>query len=92
MKLSRMAEEGAPAWSLVVAGHQETGRGRLGRTWTASPGSSLLASSWRGTSAGTYGNASQQQREEFDQLIATLNDIVEKGSEHMRSVANLDQG
>jgi BirA family biotin operon repressor/biotin-[acetyl-CoA-carboxylase] ligase len=42
--LVRMAEAGAPAWSLVVAGHQEAGRGRLGRTWTASPGSSLLAS------------------------------------------------
>jgi WXG100 family type VII secretion target len=52
----------------------------------------MLASSWRGTSAGSYGNTAQQQREEFDQLITTLNDIVEKGSEHMRSVANLDQG
>jgi uncharacterized protein YukE len=52
----------------------------------------MLASAWRGTSAGTYGNTAQQQREEFDQLIATLNDIVEKGSEHMRAVSNLDQG
>lgn len=52
----------------------------------------MLSSAWRGQSASTYGNTSQQQREEFDQLIATLNDIVEKGSEHMRSVANLDNG
>ena len=51
----------------------------------------MLASAWRGTYAGGYGNTSQQQREEFDQLIATLNDIVEKGSTHMRAVANLDQ-
>ena len=51
----------------------------------------MLASSWRGTYAGGYGSTSQQQREEFDQLITTLNDIVEKGSTHMRAVANLDQ-
>jgi BirA family biotin operon repressor/biotin-[acetyl-CoA-carboxylase] ligase len=42
--LIRMAAEGAPEWSLVVAGHQEAGRGRMGRTWTSSPGTSLLAS------------------------------------------------
>ena len=52
----------------------------------------MLASAWHGQSASTYGNTSQQQREEFDQLIATLNDIVEKGSEHMRSVSSLDNG
>jgi WXG100 family type VII secretion target len=52
----------------------------------------MLASAWRGTSASGYGNTAQQQREEFDQLIMTLNDIVEKGSTHMRSIANLDNG
>jgi uncharacterized protein YukE len=52
----------------------------------------MLASAWRGTSASGYGTTAQQQREEFDQLIMTLNDIVEKGSTHMRSVANLDNG
>ena len=52
----------------------------------------MLASAWRGTSASGYGNTAQAQREEFDQLITTLNDIVEKGSTHMRSVANLDNG
>lgn len=50
----------------------------------------MLASAWRGSSASTYNTTAQGQREEFDQLIATLNDIVEKGSTHMRSVANLD--
>ena len=52
----------------------------------------MLSSAWHGQSASTYGNTSVQQREEFDQLIATLNDIVEKGSEHMRSVSSLDNG
>jgi WXG100 family type VII secretion target len=52
----------------------------------------MLASAWRGSSASTYGSTAQGQREEFDQLITTLNDIVEKGSTHMRAVANLDQG
>lgn len=52
----------------------------------------MLASAWRGSSASTYGSTAQGQREEFDQLIATLNDVVEKGSTHMRSVANLDNG
>jgi BirA family biotin operon repressor/biotin-[acetyl-CoA-carboxylase] ligase len=41
--LSRAAE-GAPAWSVVVADHQDAGRGRLGRTWVEPPGSSLLVS------------------------------------------------
>jgi WXG100 family type VII secretion target len=51
----------------------------------------MLAAGWHGHSASTYGNTSQQQHEEFQSLIASLNDIVEKGSEHMRSVANADQ-
>ncbi|MUL78876.1 hypothetical protein [Mycolicibacterium sp. CBMA 226] len=52
----------------------------------------MLAAAWRGTYAGGYGNTSAQQHEDFNQLIATLNDIVEKGSTHMRSIANLDNG
>jgi BirA family transcriptional regulator, biotin operon repressor / biotin---[acetyl-CoA-carboxylase] ligase len=28
-----LAEDGAPEWTLVAAGHQTEGRGRLGRTW-----------------------------------------------------------
>jgi BirA family biotin operon repressor/biotin-[acetyl-CoA-carboxylase] ligase len=39
-----LAEGGAEEWTVVVAGQQEAGRGRLGRTWVSSPGSSLLVS------------------------------------------------
>jgi BirA family biotin operon repressor/biotin-[acetyl-CoA-carboxylase] ligase len=39
-----MASEGAPEWTLVAAGHQTSGRGRLDRTWHDRPGSSLLLS------------------------------------------------
>jgi BirA family biotin operon repressor/biotin-[acetyl-CoA-carboxylase] ligase len=38
------ADEGAPEWTVLVAGHQTAGRGRLGRTWEEPPGSSLLVS------------------------------------------------
>ncbi len=40
----RMAEEGAPEWTLVGAGHQTEGRGRLGRSWSDRPGGALLVS------------------------------------------------
>lgn len=39
-----MARDGAPEWTLVGAGHQLAGRGRLGRTWESTPGDSLLFS------------------------------------------------
>ncbi|MCA1726934.1 MAG: biotin--[acetyl-CoA-carboxylase] ligase [Actinobacteria bacterium] len=39
-----LAERGAPELTTIVAGHQIAGRGRLGRTWEAAPGSSLLIS------------------------------------------------
>jgi BirA family biotin operon repressor/biotin-[acetyl-CoA-carboxylase] ligase len=42
--LLRLAEDGRPEWTVVVANQQEAGRGRLGRTWISSPGSSLLSS------------------------------------------------
>ncbi len=42
--LLRLAEEGAPAWTVLAANHQEAGKGRLGRVWVAPPGSSLLVS------------------------------------------------
>jgi len=39
-----LAEGGAPEWTLVAAGHQTQGLGRLGRTWLDRPGESLLFS------------------------------------------------
>lgn len=39
-----MAADGAPEWTLVVAGHQTHGRGRLGRTWVDRPGEALMCS------------------------------------------------
>ena len=39
-----LAERGTPEWTVVAAGHQTGGRGRLGRTWESRPGSSLLFS------------------------------------------------
>lgn len=41
---ARLAEAGAPEGVVVVADEQTAGRGRLGRTWTAEAGTSLLAS------------------------------------------------
>jgi BirA family transcriptional regulator, biotin operon repressor / biotin---[acetyl-CoA-carboxylase] ligase len=38
------ARAGAPEGRVLVADHQSAGRGRLGRTWQAPPGSSLLVS------------------------------------------------
>jgi BirA family transcriptional regulator, biotin operon repressor / biotin---[acetyl-CoA-carboxylase] ligase len=40
----RLASEGAPAWTVVAAGHQTAGRGRLGRSWVERPGRALLLS------------------------------------------------
>ena len=42
--LLALARAGAPVGTVLRAGHQTAGRGRLGRTWEAPPGSSLLAS------------------------------------------------
>ena len=42
--LLALARGGAPIGCVVRAEHQTAGRGRLGRTWEAPPGSSLLAS------------------------------------------------
>jgi BirA family biotin operon repressor/biotin-[acetyl-CoA-carboxylase] ligase len=39
-----LAREGAPEWTLVAAGHQTEGRGRLGRAWEDVPGSALMFS------------------------------------------------
>jgi BirA family transcriptional regulator, biotin operon repressor / biotin---[acetyl-CoA-carboxylase] ligase len=42
--LMRAAAAGAPDRSVLVAGHQTAGRGRLDRTWEAPPGANLLVS------------------------------------------------
>ena len=42
--LWRLAEDGAPEWTVFAAGTQEAGRGRLGRSWTSLPGESLFVS------------------------------------------------
>jgi BirA family biotin operon repressor/biotin-[acetyl-CoA-carboxylase] ligase len=39
-----LATDGAPAWTLVAAGHQTRGRGRRGRSWEDRPGRALLCS------------------------------------------------
>lgn len=39
-----LAEGGAPEWTLVAAGHQTEGRGRMGREWVDEPGRALMVS------------------------------------------------
>ena len=39
-----LAESGAPEWTVVAAGHQTSGRGRMGRGWAGAAGKSLLFS------------------------------------------------
>jgi BirA family transcriptional regulator, biotin operon repressor / biotin---[acetyl-CoA-carboxylase] ligase len=39
-----LAERGAPEWTVVAAGHQTSGRGRLGRAWAGAAGRSLTFS------------------------------------------------
>jgi BirA family biotin operon repressor/biotin-[acetyl-CoA-carboxylase] ligase len=39
-----LASAGTPEWTLVSAGHQTGGRGRLGRTWSDEPGRALMFS------------------------------------------------
>lgn len=43
-RLLAAARAGEPEGAVLVADHQTAGRGRLGRTWSAPPGSSLLVS------------------------------------------------
>jgi len=43
-ELMERARAGAPEGLVVVADHQSAGRGRLGRTWSAEPGTALLVS------------------------------------------------
>ena len=39
-----LAAAGTPEWTLVAAGHQTRGRGRMGRTWVDEPGRALMVS------------------------------------------------
>ena len=39
-----LASGGAPEWTVVAAGHQTAGRGRLGRSWVDAPGKALAVS------------------------------------------------
>src|SRR5258705_1405580 len=39
--LRELAAQGAPEGSVIIAEEQTAGRGRLGRTWIAPPGTSL---------------------------------------------------
>jgi BirA family transcriptional regulator, biotin operon repressor / biotin---[acetyl-CoA-carboxylase] ligase len=43
-RAAELGEAGAPEGAIVVAEEQTAGRGRLGRTWVAPPGTSLLVS------------------------------------------------
>jgi len=43
-EVAALAGSGAPAWTVVAAGHQTEGRGRLGRRWVEAPGKALLMS------------------------------------------------
>jgi BirA family biotin operon repressor/biotin-[acetyl-CoA-carboxylase] ligase len=40
----RLADEGAPEGLVLIADHQTAGRGRLGRSWEAPPGTAVLMS------------------------------------------------
>jgi BirA family transcriptional regulator, biotin operon repressor / biotin---[acetyl-CoA-carboxylase] ligase len=39
-----LADRGAQPWTVVAAGHQTAGRGRLGRSWSDAPGKALMFS------------------------------------------------
>jgi BirA family biotin operon repressor/biotin-[acetyl-CoA-carboxylase] ligase len=44
IRAAELAAGGAPEGAIVLADHQTAGRGRLGRTWLAPPGTSLMLS------------------------------------------------
>jgi len=53
---------------------------------------SMLSSAWQGGSATKYASTSDQQHEDFTQIINALNHVVDTASTHMRSIANMDNG
>ena len=52
----------------------------------------MVNQTWKGDSATRYSSTSDQQHEDFTQIINALNSVVETGSAHMRSIANMDNG
>jgi uncharacterized protein YukE len=50
----------------------------------------MLSGPWTGGKATQYGNVSQQQNDDFDAIIKTLDDIVQKGSDHMNRISHHD--
>jgi WXG100 family type VII secretion target len=52
----------------------------------------MLGKAWQGHAAGSYNRVSEGQHQEFQSLVATLNDIVDKGSAHMKKISSGDQG
>jgi uncharacterized protein YukE len=52
----------------------------------------MLSNAWQGGSASKYSSTSSQQHDDFTQLISDLNTLVQTGSAHMRSIANMDNG
>jgi uncharacterized protein YukE len=50
----------------------------------------MLASSWHGGSATNYGKTSAQQQDDFNQIISTLNDVVQLSTNHIHSISNMD--
>ena len=53
---------------------------------------SMLAGNWQGSSAGTYGNTSDSQNDDFTAIINRLNYVVDKGATHMQSIHGADAG
>ena len=51
----------------------------------------MLRASWQGGNANKYGSTADQQNDEFHGIIQKLNNIVELGSHHLRSVSSADE-
>jgi uncharacterized protein YukE len=51
----------------------------------------MLRASWQGGSANKYGTTADQQNDEFHGIIQKLNNIVELGSHHLRSISSADE-
>jgi len=70
------ARDGAPEGVVVVADHQGAGRGRLGRTWTAPPGASLLVSVLLRPPAGVVGAVGMAVGLAMAEAVSSLTVVV----------------